>query len=149
MVMTSQFSNLFKTKKNVLIWSGVLTLALALFVALGYSDSCYTAHWCYVLFQSYGALNYLLYLIWAPIVLAFLGLVWILDGRIFTTWINFTIRWVVLFGISAVLIPNNAGSGFISVPIKLYVLFGLGAFYILISLAIILIQSIRVYWLKK
>ncbi len=139
----------FASKGNILLAAGILTLLLGILIVLGYSNGCYTTAWCYTLFQNYNALNYLIYIIWAPIVLILLGLVWFLDNRIFSSWINFSVVWIVLFGILAVLIPNNAGSGFISFPIKIYTLFGLCVLYILISLLIILIQSIRVYWLKK
>ena len=124
----------------------MFTLLLVAFLTLGYDNVCYASKWCY---PYYGLLFYLeMDFFWAPIILVFLGIVWFLDNRIFSSWIRVSVPWVTVSLIISVLTPD-AGAGFISTPIKFYVILGLYALYILISFFIILIQSIRIYWLKK
>lgn len=136
------------TKERLLTLSVALTVLLVTLLLLGYNLDCYTVYWCTVLFESYGLVNHLLYIAWAPIMLVSLGIVWWLDDRVFLAWRAVTIPWLLVSTIVAVFIPD-VGAGFISVPVKLYAVLGLSILYGLISVLIILVQSIRVYWLKK
>ncbi len=73
-----------------------------------------------------------------------------LNNRIFNAWFNFSVVWVPLTVI-LFLIPQPSIGGWLGpLPTALdVVVIGMYFFYILISILIILIQSIRVYWLKK
>jgi hypothetical protein len=138
----------YLTKANVLVLSGSLTLLMVILLVLGYSDSCYATRWCTHLFESYGVLNYLLYIGWAPVVLLFSVITGLLDNKVFTSWAVVSVLWVTVSLVIANLVPD-VGEGLISVPVKFYAILGLYALYALISLIIIIVQSIRVYWLKK
>ncbi|VAW32043.1 hypothetical protein MNBD_CPR01-91 [hydrothermal vent metagenome] len=70
-----------------------------------------------------------------------------LRERVFIPWFKFTVGWFVITLIGT-LSTSNAGTFFGPTEQDIFMLLSF-AFYLVISLILILIQSVRVYWLKK
>ena len=106
----------------------------------------------------YGALcdtaaNYrdiLIFSFYTPSILMASLIVYRLPDRIFKAWSHFTIVWVLFFGLLILISSGDSGGGYVmgGSPKGVFTIFSV-VLYPIISLLIILTQSIRVYWLKK
>ena len=145
--------NRWVTKKSVLILSlailGIQICGLLFF----HVTQCSDAYPCSGLLE---VANLLFGLFWSLALFSFPLLVfsfttYFLRNKVFKGWIWFTIIWFVLCTIVIPFVSNDRGSSWMSVGISeqdVAVLYA-AILYSVVSIFIILIQSIRVYWLKK
>ncbi|HEX8946934.1 MAG TPA: hypothetical protein VF829_01845 [Candidatus Paceibacterota bacterium] len=157
--MTSQISkvrldawlNKLATKKRVLLiglaggiaWVLIWGVYTYFFHGNGVCRAYY-AGGCLTLFNALGQIGVLTNLI---LLLPPMLIVGFLSDKVFKPWARFALLWMLVI----IVLPNfvsDASHNF-SPSARGYFDLLLLALYILISLAIILIQSIRVYWLKK
>lgn len=135
-------------KKLVLILSWVFILAAWMINGFGDSRLCGGNDLC---LNSISTTVDLLFLICVPIAL-FSFFFLFLKNEIFRTWFYFTAIWVPLYLIVYFISsPSDGGGGWIMPNPSSRALTGFfgAVLYVIISLLIILIKSIQVYWKKK
>ncbi len=137
-------SNSIATQRRcILVGSGVITAIQIGVLILGFefTSYCINTDWCNYFFEQAGALSYVAYLAWVPLVFILSLVVMNLPEKVFKTWFWFSLCWILGSTALSVFIPNDMGSGFVSVPVKFYTIMALDALYFLVSIVVILVKS--------
>ena len=145
------FVDTWVTKKNVLLLGGACVALLAFLWFLGSSDYCYHDRTCESFFQ--GSLYAVIFnpLLFAPFILLFSLITFLLNDSIFKLWRNFSLVWFPIYIVLAMIVPGDNGSNgwIMSTPSSRDKVLIIGfLLYVLLSLFLILTKSIQVYWKK-
>lgn len=141
-----------KIKNIILIVSFIFTL-IFFFLLFRYdeiSNYCYLNGHCGFLIDILNSfiLTFLSYI--SVFIFPFSLITYFLNDRVFRSWIIYTCIWLPVSILFIMLTPNTGASGtLLSITIRGGVLILADILFVLISLIIIIVQVIKVYFLKK
>lgn len=133
------------TKKKVLIFCALGLLFAICWAYLGTREACYINVSCRTFFDRLQFIGEILGS--AMFILPFSLITYFLHDRVFKAWIWFAVVWVPIL----IIVPNffDSHNGNFGLSDAAGALFLLIVGYVFFSLLIILVQSARVYWLKR
>ncbi len=86
-------------------------------------------------------------LFWAPILLLLSLVTYPLEKNIFNFWLKFSLPWIVLSSLAVFFTPTQQNFG--DPNWKAVVSLSFTAIFFIVSLLIIFIKSLQIYWYKK